>query len=557
MISAKPWLQHYPEEVVPAYDYPKHNLARLLIDSADRFPDRPALSFMGKTQTYRQVLDAAFRFANGLERLGVKKGDRVAIMLPNCPAMVVSYFGTLMLGAVVVQTSPLYKERELLHQLGDSEASVLVTLDLFYERVAQVKAGTMLRHTIITSIKDDLPFPKRMLYPLKARKDGIQLDIAYGPEVHSYKKLLRSSNPVPVCEDVKAEEDLALLQYTGGTTGISKGVMLTHYNMVANVYQTRYWCYQTKLGKERLLGALPCFHVFGLTVLLNQSMLIAGQLILIPRFETDLILQTIAEQKPTIFPGAPTMYIAIIHHPRSKDYDLSSIRICVSGSAPLPLDVQERFEAWTGGRLIEGYGLTEASPVTHVNPIWGHRKIGTIGIPVPDTEAKIVDAAGEEVPAGEIGELIVRGPQVMKGYWKREQETAQVLKNGWLYTGDMARMDEDGYFAIVDRKKDVIIAGGFNIYPREIEEVLFEHPAVQEAAVLGVPDPYRGETVKAFIVVKAGMSVTEKELDKWCRERLASYKVPRTVEFRDKLPKTMVGKVLRRQLLEEEQDTKK
>jgi len=552
--TAKIWLRHYPEEVASTYNYPKHNLARLLVDAAGKFPRKPALYFMGKTMTYEALLDRAYRFAGGLQSLGVGRGERVAIMLPNCPSAVVAYFGTLLAGAIVVQTNPLYKERELLHQLCDSGAVVLVTLDQLYERVAGIRAQTALRHVLVAALADDLPFPKNVLYALKQRKDGDKPHVPYGKRgVLAMRPWLHAAAPVSACAEVDAERDIALLQYTGGTTGTAKGVMLTHYNLLANTHQNLSWFYRSREGEETYLGALPIFHVFGLTVLLHQSVLSGAMLILMPRFETEPVLQTIARLQPTIFPGAPTMYIALIHHPRVKRYPLASIEVCVSGSAPLPQEVQERFEALTDGRLIEGYGLTEASPVTHVNPIWGRRKIGTIGVPTPDTDARIVDIeTGETLPPGQIGELLVKGPQVMLGYWQRPEETAAVLKDGWLHTGDMAHMDEDGYFTIVDRKKDIIIAGGFNIYPREVEEVLFEHPAVQEAAVAGVPDAYRGETVKAYIVVKPGLSLTEQEVIAWCRERLAAYKVPRQVAFRPTLPKTMVGKVLRRKLLEDD-----
>lgn len=553
MSEAKPWLRHYSPEVSPTYEYPKHNLARLLVASALEYPDRPALYFLGKTMKYHEVLEASYRFANALKQMGVCPGERVSIMLPNCPSAIIAYFGTLMMGGIVVMTNPLYVERELVHQLSDAGATVIITLDLLFDRVQKAKGKIPVQHVIVTSIKDYLPFPKNVLYPIKMKKDGTKLDVIYGKDVYAFKKLLYAASPAPICVEVDADEDVALLQYTGGTTGVSKGVMLTHTNLIANTYQASNWCYRSRIGEERFLGAIPCFHVFGLTVLLNQSMLLAGMLILIPKFDIDMILDTISKLKPTIFPGAPTMYIALNNHKRVKEVDISSINVCVSGSAPLPLEVQERFEALTGGRLIEGYGLTETSPVTHANPIWGYRKIGTIGVPIPDTDAKVVDSnSGEELPIGEIGEIIIKGPQVMKGYWKREHETTLTIKDGWLYTGDMGRMDEEGFFSIVDRKKDLIIAGGYNIYPRDIEEVLFEHPAIQEAAVAGVPDEYRGETVKAFVVLRAGMSLTEKELELWCRERLAAYKVPRKVEFRQSLPKTMIGKVLRRQLLEEE-----
>ncbi len=553
MVSAKSWLRHYPKEVAPTYDYPKHNLAQFLIDAATRFPQHSAVYFMGKKINYKRLLQDSYRFANGLKGLGIKKGDRVVIMLPNCPAAIIAYFGALMAGAIVVQTNPLYMERELEYQLSDSGALVIVTLDLLFSRVNNVLTRTNIRHMIVTSIKDDLPAPQNWLYPLKLKKEGVKLSIPYGLSVTAFKRFLSGASDAPVCENVDACEEPALLQYTGGTTGLSKGVMLTHYNLIANTLQNRYWCYKSEDGKERYLAALPCFHVFGLTVLLNQAILTAGMLILIPRFEVDVILKAINKLKPTIFPGAPTMYMALINHPSIKKYDLSSIHVCVSGSAPLPLEVQERFEELTGGRLIEGYGLTEASPVTHANPIWGLRKIGSIGIPFPDTEVKVVDSdSGEEMPIEEIGELVVRGPQVMKGYWNRDEETRKTIRDGWLFTGDMARMDEDGYFAIVDRKKDLIIASGFNIYPREIEEVLYEHPAIKEAAVAGVYDQYRGETVKAFVVLREGYKLTDLELEAYCREKLAAYKVPHNYEFRDSLPKTMVGKVLRRKLIEEE-----
>ncbi|WP_084783531.1 long-chain fatty acid--CoA ligase [Paenibacillus sp. FJAT-26967] len=555
MDSAKPWLHHYDNEVASTYEYPKHNLAHFLVQAAGKYPQKPAIYFMGKKMNYSKLLDACYRFANGLKQLGVKQGERVAIMLPNCPQSIIAYYGALMAGAIVVQTNPLYMERELEHQLADSGSVVMVTLDLLHHKVSPLMARTNLRHMLVTSIKDYLPFPKNILYPIKAKRDGTDLNVAWSDQIRSFRTHLSYASPEPVMAEVEAAEDVALLQYTGGTTGLSKGVMLTHYNLVVNTVQAAKWCYRSKEGEEIYLAALPFFHVFGMTVLMNQAILRSGMLVLIPKFDIEEILRMIAKLKPTIFPGAPTMYIALINHARIREYDLSSINVCLSGSAPLPLEVQERFEELTGGRLIEGYGLTEASPATHVNPIWGDRKIGTIGLPFPDTEAKVIDpATGEEVAAGEIGELIVRGPQVMKGYWNRPHETAAVLRDGWLYTGDMSRMDEEGYFSIVDRKKDIIIAGGFNIYPREIEEVLFEHPAVKEAVAIGVPDPYRGETVKAYIIIRDGESLTAKEMDVWCRERLAAFKVPRRYEFRTQLPKTMVGKVLRRKLLEEEME---
>jgi long-chain acyl-CoA synthetase len=554
-MTPKPWLLHYPKEVPPTYPYPKKNLADFLIQSAANYPNHTALHFMGKEMKYSELLEGAYRFANAIRKLGVGRGERVAIMLPNCPQLVIAYYGILLSGAVVVMTNPLYMPRELEHQLKDSGATVIVSLDLLFRKVKEALPNTAVRHVIVTSVKDYLPFPKNLLYPLTVKKDGLNREVVYEEGIHSFLKLMHSSSCSPCHTDVDAENDLALLQYTGGTTGVSKGVMLTHYNMTVNTIQNSLWAYKSNPGKERYLAALPFFHVFGLTVLMNQAVLLGGCMILVPKFEANQILKLIDKLKPTVFPGAPTMYIALINHRDIRNYDLSSIKMCISGAAPLPHEVQERFEEMTGGRLIEGYGLTEASPVTHANNIWEKRKHGSIGIPFPDTVAKVVHPeTGEELPPGEIGELAVCGPQVMKGYWNNPEETDRVLRGGWLYTGDMARMDEDGYFYIMDRMKDMIIAGGYNIYPREIEEVLFEHPAIAEAVALGVPDKYRGETVKVYVVLKEGAKLEKKELEQWCRERLAAYKVPHIYDFRDSLPKTLAGKVLRRKLMEEESE---
>lgn len=553
MYADRPWLEHYPAEVAPSCEYPQHNIGLILVHTAAKFPHQPAFDFMGYRMGYEQLLEQALKFSSGLVDLGVKRGDRVAIMLPNCPQMLIAYYGTLLMGGIVVMTNPLYQEGELTHQLRDSGATVIVTLDLMLDRVLQVKKHTSIAHVLVGSIADYLPFPKGWLYKIKARKDGQQLHIPELPYVHRLRKWLPQQSAIVAYAEVDAMQDIAMLQYTGGTTGTAKGVMLTHMNLLSNTVQSSKWFYKSRLGQEVFLAALPCFHVFGLTVLMNQSVFLGGELVLLPRFDVKQVLMSIHKKKATIFPGAPTMYIAINHAKDAKMYDLSSIRACVSGSASLPVEVQETFEGMTGGRLIEGYGLTEASPITHANNIWGYRKIGSIGIPFPDTEAAIVNSeTGERMPVGEIGEVIVRGPQVMKGYWQRPEETAAVLRDGWLYTGDMGRMDEEGFFYIVDRKKDMINASGFKVYPRDVEETLFEHPDVKEAVVIGVPDPYRGETVKAFIVLKDGSNVTKEQIMAWCRGKLAAYKVPRIIEYRSELPKTMIGKVLRRKLIEEE-----
>lgn len=553
MSIAKPWIANYPPETAPSLEYPRVPLTYFLEQSAAAYPDSFAIYFMGKRITYRELLLLSYRFANALIARGVKKGDRIAIMLPNTPQAVISYYGALFAGAIVVMTNPLYTERELVHQLNDSGAETIITLDLLYNRVSSVRSSTPLKRLIVTSIGDFLPFLKKMMYPLVQKKQGQNPQITYGGDVESFRTLLNDCDPTPIYLTIDPEEDIALLQYTGGTTGVAKGVMLTHANLIANAIQCQAVLYKLVKGKERILGVLPLFHVYGMTTVMNKGIAIAAEIVLMPKYDVNQILAVIDKRKPTLFPGAPTMYIALINHPELKNHDLSSIEACVSGSAPLPIEVKNKFEELTNGKLVEGYGLTEASPVTHSNPIWGKSITGSIGLPWPDTDCRIVDTAtGEELAQGEVGEVAVKGPQVMRGYWNRPEETAAVLRDGWLLTGDMGYMDENGYFYIVDRKKDMIIAGGYNIYPREVEEVLFEHPAIQEAAVIGVPDPYRGETVKAFVVFKEGQTATVEELDEHCRKRLAAYKIPRQYEVRSTLPKTIVGKVLRRQLQDED-----
>jgi long-chain acyl-CoA synthetase len=552
-VSSFPWLSNYPSEIRPHLEYPTSHLTEFLQQSAEHYPHHNAIHFLGKTLTYQQLLEHAYRFANGLTRLGVKKGDRVAIMLPNIPQYVICYYGVLFAGGIVVQTNPLYVSHDLTHLLSDSGAETIVCLDLVYPRVKAVKDGIPAKNIIVTSIKDFLPFPKNMLYPIVQKRKGPYVHIDYKTEpVIPLQKLLRESSAQPVAVQTDAVNDIAVLQYTGGTTGLAKGVMLTHSNLTANVTQCREWMYKTEEGKETILTVVPLFHVYGMNVCMNYGISIGARLVLIPKFEIELLMKSIDTQRPTLFPGAPTLYIAIINYPQLDKYDLSSINCCISGSASLPMEVQEKFEQLTQGKIVEGYGLSEASPVTHVNPIWGLRKNGSIGIPWPDTESRIVDESGEPLKPGEIGEIAVRGPQVMKGYWNHPEETAAVLKDGWLYTGDMGYMDEEGYFYVVDRKKDVIIAAGFKVYPREIEEVLYQHPAVLEAVVIGVSDPYRGETVKAYIVFKEGRQVSDAALNVFCRSKLAAYKVPRLYEFRKELPKSMIGKILRRVLVEEE-----
>ncbi|MDI3235550.1 AMP-binding protein [Exiguobacterium antarcticum] len=544
------WLKDYPEQVPASIDYREVPLYQALEEAADDFPERRALSFLGKRMTFQEVRQEARRFAHVLQEAGLEKGDRVGLMLPNCPQYMISYYAVLYAGGTVVQVNPLYTDRELEQILVDSGAKILVTLDLLYPKASRVKAVTALQTVVTTSIADYLPFPKNKLYPIKSRKDNNIIIDTTGSIPFLSHRGHESIEPV----EINPKEDIAVLQYTGGTTGAPKGVMLTHFNLSANVEQISRWFYKYSRGDGRkLLAVVPYFHVYGMTCNLNFGMFNAYEQIILPKFDIEQVLKAIDKEKPNLFPGAPTMYVGLLNHPKLKKYDLSSIEACISGSAPLPVEVQEKFEQVTGGRIVEGYGLSETSPVTHTNCIWDKRVPGTVGIPVPDTIAKIVQGDGETAAApGEIGEILVRGPQVMKGYWKRPEDTQAVLRDGWLHTGDLGYVGEDHYFRIVDRKKDLIIASGFNIYPREVEEILYEHPAVKEAVVIGVPDAYRGETVKAFIVLKDDGTVTEEELDQFCRKSLASFKVPKQYEFRQELPKTFVGKILRRVLIEEE-----
>ncbi|OIJ10997.1 long-chain fatty acid--CoA ligase [Anaerobacillus arseniciselenatis] len=550
----RPWLAQYPDEIPKTMQFEERTLQSYLKEAAEKYPEKKAIHFIGKELSYKQLYDSSLKLANQLQKLGVKKGDRVAIMLANTPQAVISYYGALFAGAIVVQTNPLYVEREVEHQLNDSGAEIMICLDLVYPRVANVMNKTKLRHVIVTGIKDYLPFPKNLIYPfIQKKRTGIDVNISYNHRILSFVKLLEEGISKEIDIEIDPKEDLALLQYTGGTTGPAKGVMLTHYNLVANTSQCVGWMYKLRKGEERILAALPFFHVYGMTVVMNLSIMFYSKMIILPKFEPIDVLKTIEKQKATIFPGAPTMYIALLNHPKIKDFDLSSIEACISGSAALPVEVQSKFEQETDGNLVEGYGLTETSPVVIANLIWGERKSGSIGLPWPNTDAAILSIeTGEPAEPNEIGEVMVKGPQIMKGYWKRPEDTQATFKDDWFLTGDMGYMDDEGYFYIVDRKKDMIIAGGFNIYPREIEEVLYEHEKVQEACIIGVPDEYRGETVKAFIVPKEGQTLTEEELDQYCRKHLAAFKVPRLYEFRDELPKTMIGKILRRVLVEEE-----
>ncbi|MFN3477444.1 MAG: long-chain-fatty-acid--CoA ligase, partial [Candidatus Methylomirabilales bacterium] len=517
---------------------------------AEKYPKKAALIFYDRLISYRELDELTNRFAHALLQLGVKKGERVALMLPNIPQAVIGYYGVLKAGGVVVQVNPLLAERELTQQLQDAEAETILLLDRFFQKVQHAKEKAALRRIIVTGAQDFLPLPLRLLYPFKAGRERFRVEKR--PPVYDMRALLKAGRDDPPAVPIRPD-DIALLQYTGGTTGTPKGVILTHRNLVVNALQCRAWFPELREGEEVLLGVLPFFHVYGLSICLNLGIMLASTIVLLPRFQAQEVLKAIKKYRVTLFPGVPAMYAAINHHPGVKGDDLRSVKLCVSGAGPLHPRIQERFEALTGGRLVEGYGLSEASPVTHCNPVSGKRKVGSIGVPLPDTDARIVDleTGEQEVPIGEVGELIVKGPQVMGGYWKNPEEEARTLRDGWLYTGDIGRMDEEGYFYIIDRKKDMILASGYNVYPRDVEEVLYQHPAVQETVVVGVPDSYRGENVKAYIVVKQGAALSEEEIISFCREKLAAYKVPRLIEFRSELPKTAVGKILRRTLRDE------
>ena len=547
----KPWLARYDEGVPKSVNYEEVCLPELLDRSAQKFPDTMALLFQGYKVTYRELKEMVDRFAACLADFGIQKGDSVAILLPNVIPCVVGYYAILKIGAIAVMNNPLYTDRELEHQFNDSGSKLLITLDLLGNRMIDLRPKTSIKQIVYTSIGDYLPFPKNLLFPLVGKKKGLKADVKSAPDVYRWKNTLERLNGQP--PKVKLSfDDTAMYQYTGGTTGVSKGVMLTHSNLSKQVQHLRVWFPEFNDGEEVMLGALPFFHVFGLSTAMNLSIYAGWGHILVPKPQPEQLLEAISKFKPTFAPLVPTMFIGLLNHPGIDQADLTSIKGCFSGSAPLPVEVIRDFEAKTGSTIVEGFGMTESSPVTHINPFIGERKVGSIGIPISDTECRIVDLNDGEtdMPLGESGELLLKGPQVMKGYWNKPEATAETLTDGWLHTGDISKMDEDGYFYIVDRKKDMIISGGYNVYPRDIEEVFFEHPKVIEAAALGVPHPKRGEQVKVFVVLKEGETGTEEEFLTYCKDKLAAYKLPTMIEFRDELPKTNVGKILKKDLRE-------
>ena len=559
LMKERPWLRHYEAGVPPTISLPDRPVHRFLRSAAQRFPNRTAIKYLGRRITYRELSAEVDRFANALLDLGVQHGDRVMILLPNIPQTIIAYYGILRLGGVVVFSSPTNSEVEIVRQIEDSGARVLIGLTLFSEMIRRAQSATGLQHIIFAAVQDYLPPIKRLGFQLvREVKEGHRLKFDLTANMHPWREMIRS-RPALRPQTTIGRDELAVIIYTGGTTDQPKGVMLSHGNLVANALQTRHWITGLREGHETFLCVLPYSHSYGLTTTLNVPVMLGAAMVLLPTFITAEVLKTIRRETPTLFPGVPTMYMAINNYPGVRRFGIRSIRACISGAAPLPVEVQEAFEKLTRGRLVEGYGLTEAGPVTHANPLNGLRKIGSIGIPFPSTEAKIVDlATGQNLGPNQTGELVVRGPQVMLGYWGLGDETDRVLvqsgdgRGPWLLTGDIATIDEDGYCSIINRKKDMILAGDYQVYPRDVEEVLFEHPKVKEAAVIGVPATPPGQKVKAYVVLRDGERATPEELLTLCRARLAEWEVPWEIEFRRELPKSFVGKVLRRVLVEEE-----
>ncbi len=542
----KPWFRSWPVDVPKHLHYSKVPLPEILRITAAAHPEKPAVIYHDREITYRELDLLSDRFSASLANLGVGKGDRVAIFLPNTPQFIIAYYGVLKVGAVFTTISPLHKEREIKHQLLDSEAETIITLDSQYSVVEAVSERTKLKHAIITSVDEHAKVPnaRRVFEPkLKA---------------HSFKELLTENKLQPTKPLIDPDEDLAALQYTGGTTGTAKAAMLTHTNLVTNAAAFAAWI-KCSPAKETFLTALPLFHIYGMTTSLNVPVITAAKIVLLSRFGPAETLAAIQAHRVTVFCGVPTMYQALLANPDLGNYDLTSIRVCISGSSPLPPQIQKKFMQITGGLLAEGYGLTEASPVTHCNPVdktMRAVKVGSIGLPLPDTDARIVDLeTGEKtLSQGNTGELAVKGPQVMKGYWRRPEETALVLHDGWFLTGDIAHMDQDGYFYITDRKKDLIKYKDYSVYPRELEDILSEHPAVKLCGVVGKPESPVGEVPKAFIVLKEGFALSAEEIMAFVNDKVAPYKAIREVEFRKELPISSAGKVLKRLLVSASKD---
>lgn len=556
-ILSKPWLKFYEEAVPKEIDIPEIPLYKFLDDAYKIGADHPAMIFMGRKITYREFYEDSERFGRALvDKFNIKKGDKVAIYLPNTPQFAIAFYGAIKVGAIVTPMNPLYTAREVARQLKDSGAKVLVALDLFTENVEKALEEVDINAVIYTGIEDYMPSLKGWIYKTFMKKVKVPID---NVKRFRFKDVIRDVPPEAPRPDVNPKEDVIALMYTGGTTGVPKGAELTHYNLVSNVLQIDAWLFRGRKKVDKYVGVLPWFHIYGMTTVLHSAIYSVATIIIFPRFDIKELLEGIKKYRLNVFHGVPTIYSLLINYPEIKKYDLSSIEACVSGAGPLPVSVAKKFEEITGGRIREGYGLTETSPVTHVNPIYGKYKFGSIGLPIPNTLAAIADLEEDRfLKPGETGELVISGPQVMKGYYNRPEENKKVFfeKYGfrWLRTGDIAYMDEEGYFYIVDRKKDLIKYKGYSVYPREIEEVLYQHEAVAEAAVIGVPDEKVGERIKAFVVLKNEYrgKVSQDDILSFLKDNLAPYKLPKEIEFRDTLPKSAAGKILRRVLREEE-----
>lgn len=565
-MSNKPWLAHYDKGVPQTIEYPKVPLFHFLEEAARKYPDRACTIFKGAVISYKEMNEKTNYMAAALVEMGVKKGDRIGIFMPNTPQFMIAYFGILKAGGVVVAVNPTYPVDEILIPVNDANIEIMFTLSRFYGKLKTVRERSKLKRIIVTNIKETLPPITRLLFTLaREKKEGDRIDSLADGDVWMKDLLAKHANsPKPNVEVLP--DDTALFQYSGGTTGIPKGAVAMHRNVVANTLQIKSWMTGLEEGKEVVLMGIPLFHVYGMVAGMNFGMVIGASLVMVPNAR-DLkdVLVNISKYKASIFPGVPLLYNGLNNHPDVKagKYDLSSIKACISGSAPLMRETKEEFERLTGGKLFEAYGLSEAPTGTHCNPLNGENKVGSIGMPLPDVDCRLVslDDGETELSQGEIGEIIIYGPQVMKGYHNMPTETANTLRpwkdgKNWLFTGDIARMDEDGYFYIVDRKKELIKPGGFQVWPREVEEAIMDHPKVLEVGVGGIPDPQRGETVKAWVVVKPGETLTEAELKAFCKEHLAPYKVPTHYEFRSELPKTTVGKILRRELVRQHKEGK-
>jgi long-chain acyl-CoA synthetase len=564
-MTDRPWFANYDKGVPKTFDYPKEPLYHFLEESADKYPDKPCTIFKGAIITYKEMNEITDRVAAALADMGVKKGDRVGIFMPNTPQFLMAYFGILKAGGVVVATNPLYTASEIEYQASDSGIEVMFVMTNFYKTIKAAQPKTKIKKLIVTNIKETLPPILRVLFTLaKEKKGGFRLDAPLGENEYWMQDLIDKYEPSDRPKLDIAPDDTALFQYSGGTTGVSKAAIATHYNVLANSLQIKNWMVDIEEGNEIVLMGIPLFHVYGMVAGMLFGMASGASLVMVPNVrDLEDTLANISKYKTTIFPGVPTLYNALNNHPDvlAGKYDLSSIKACISGSAPLMRETKEKFEELSGGVVFEGFGLSEAPTATHCNPLLGENRTGSIGLPLSDVDCKIIslDDGETELPVGEIGELVINSPNVMKGYHNMPTETNNALRNledgkTWLFTGDIARMDEDGYFYIVDRKKELIKPGGYQVWPREVEEVLADHPKVLEAGVAGIPDPYRGETVKAWIVVKEGETATEDELKAFCKESLAAYKVPTHYEFRDELPKTTVGKILRRELVRQHKE---